>query len=34
VLFDGEPVNSCLILAADAEGHEITTIEGLGTPRR
>jgi len=34
VLFDGEPVNSCLILAADAEGHEITTIEGLGTPEK
>jgi aerobic-type carbon monoxide dehydrogenase small subunit (CoxS/CutS family) len=33
-LLDGEPVNSCLILAADAEGHEITTIEGLGTPER
>ena len=34
VLLDGEPVNSCLILAADAEGHEITTIEGLGTPEK
>jgi len=34
VLFDGEPVNSCLILAADAEGHEVTTIEGLGTPEK
>ena len=34
VLFDGEPVNSCLILAADAEGHEITTVEGLGTPEK
>jgi len=29
VLFDGAPVNSCLVLAAQAEGHEITTIEGL-----
>jgi len=29
VLFDGEPVNSCLVLAAQAEGYEITTIEGL-----
>jgi len=29
VLFDGVPVNSCLVLAAQAEGHEITTIEGL-----
>jgi xanthine dehydrogenase YagT iron-sulfur-binding subunit len=34
VLLDGEPVNSCLLLAADAEGHEITTVEGLGTPER
>jgi xanthine dehydrogenase YagT iron-sulfur-binding subunit len=32
VLFDGEPIDSCLLLAADAEGHEITTVEGLGTP--
>ena len=30
VLFDGKPVNSCLILAAQAEGHEIETIEHLG----
>jgi xanthine dehydrogenase YagT iron-sulfur-binding subunit len=34
VLFDGEPVNSCLVLAADAEGHEISTVEGLGTPEK
>jgi aerobic-type carbon monoxide dehydrogenase small subunit (CoxS/CutS family) len=34
VLLDGEPVNSCLMLAADAEGHEITTVEGLGTPEK
>ena len=34
VLLDGEPVNSCLILAADAEGREITTVEGLGTPEK
>jgi aerobic-type carbon monoxide dehydrogenase small subunit (CoxS/CutS family) len=32
VLLDGEPICSCLMLAADAEGHEITTVEGLGTP--
>lgn len=32
VLVDGDPVCSCLMLAADAEGHEITTVEGLGTP--
>ena len=34
VLVDGEPVASCLMLAADAAGHEITTVEGLGTPDR
>ena len=34
VLLDGEPVDSCLMLAADAEGHEITTVEGLGTPEK
>jgi len=32
VLLDGEPVCSCLMLAADAVGHEITTVEGLGAP--
>ena len=29
VLLDGEPVKSCTMLAATADGHEITTIEGL-----
>lgn len=29
VLVDGEPINSCLFLAVKAEGHEVTTIEGL-----
>jgi aerobic-type carbon monoxide dehydrogenase small subunit (CoxS/CutS family) len=29
VLLDGQPVNSCLLLAVEAEGHEILTIEGL-----
>jgi xanthine dehydrogenase YagT iron-sulfur-binding subunit len=32
VLLDGKPVVSCLMLAADAAGHEITTVEGLGAP--
>ena len=34
VLMDGEPVCSCMLLAVDAVGHEITTVEGLGTPER
>src|SRR5512134_55944 len=34
VLLDGEAVKSCLMLAADAEGHEITTVEGIGTPEK
>ncbi|MCJ7716752.1 MAG: (2Fe-2S)-binding protein [Anaerolineales bacterium] len=29
VLVDGEPVNSCLVLAVELDGKEITTIEGL-----
>lgn len=29
VLLDGEPVNSCLVLAIDVNGRSITTIEGL-----
>src|ERR687890_2527322 len=29
VLLDGELVCSCLVLAAQAEGHEVTTVEGL-----
>lgn len=29
VLLDGKPVRSCLILAAEAEGKDIMTIEGL-----
>jgi len=31
VLLDGKPVSSCIMLAMQAEGKEITTIEGLGT---
>jgi len=29
VLFNGKPVNSCVVLAADATGAEIVTVEGL-----
>ena len=32
VLMDGRRINSCLTLAVAAQGAEITTIEGLGTP--
>jgi carbon-monoxide dehydrogenase small subunit len=31
VLMDGKPVTSCMVLAIQAEGKEILTIEGLGT---
>lgn len=29
VMLDGKPVNACLVLAVDVDGHEITTIEGI-----
>jgi len=29
VIYNGKPINSCVTLAADAAGAEITTIEGL-----
>jgi aerobic carbon-monoxide dehydrogenase small subunit len=29
ILLDGEPVRSCLVLAVQADGREITTVEGL-----
>ena len=29
VLLDGEPINSCLVLAAEADGKEVLTVEGL-----
>ncbi|MGW4401512.1 (2Fe-2S)-binding protein [Amycolatopsis nivea] len=29
VLLDGESVKSCTVLAAQADGHEVTTVEGL-----
>jgi aerobic carbon-monoxide dehydrogenase small subunit len=32
VLLDGEPVRSCLMLAVQAEGASVETIDGLGTP--
>ena len=29
ILFDGQPVRSCIMFAVQAAGHELTTIEGL-----
>ena len=30
VLIDGKPMNACVMLAPQANGHDVTTIEGLG----
>lgn len=32
ILLNGQAVRSCLLFAAQADGAEITTVEGLGTP--
>jgi carbon-monoxide dehydrogenase small subunit len=29
ILFDGQPIRSCLMFAVQANGHEILTVEGL-----
>ena len=34
VLVDNQPVYSCSMLAVEAEGRKITTVEGLGNPAR
>ncbi|MFC3711199.1 aldehyde dehydrogenase iron-sulfur subunit PaoA [Sphingoaurantiacus capsulatus] len=34
VMVNGERINSCLSLAVQHEGDEVTTIEGLGTPEK
>ncbi len=31
VLLDGQAVHSCILLAMQAKGHQITTIEGVGS---
>lgn len=31
VLLDGQPVRSCLMFAVQAEGHEVSTVEGLAS---
>lgn len=32
ILFDGAPVRSCLMFAIQTNGHEVQTVESLGTP--
>jgi carbon-monoxide dehydrogenase small subunit len=32
VLVDGEAVRSCLVFAVQADGRDVTTVEGLGAP--
>lgn len=34
VLLDGKPVNSCLVLAGQADGREVVTVEGLAHDRK
>jgi aerobic-type carbon monoxide dehydrogenase small subunit (CoxS/CutS family) len=34
VWLDGDTVYACTVLAVEAEGREVTTVEGLGDPRR
>ena len=34
VLLNGEPVNSCMVLAVECDGAEITTVEGLAGKRQ
>lgn len=32
ILFDGEPARSCIMLAAQADGHDVRTVESLAGP--
>jgi len=34
VLVDGEPVNSCMVLAVEVDGREVVTVEGLAQDER
>lgn len=34
VLLNGEPVNSCMVLAAECDGAEVITVEGLAKDKR
>ncbi len=31
MLFDGRPIKSCTMLAVQADGHKVETVEGMGT---
>jgi carbon-monoxide dehydrogenase small subunit len=33
IMIDGRTVRSCLVLAVEAEGHDVTTVEGIGADR-
>ena len=33
MILDGALVTSCLVMAADCEGSEVTTVEGIGSDR-
>jgi len=33
VILDGRLVNSCLVMAAEIQGRDVTTIEGIATPQ-
>src|SRR5262245_23380564 len=32
IMLDGDPVRSCLVYAVQADGHDVTTVEGLARP--
>ena len=34
ILFDRQPVRACLVFAVQANGHDLLTVEGLGTPEK
>jgi aerobic-type carbon monoxide dehydrogenase small subunit (CoxS/CutS family) len=34
VLLDGIPVNSCQVFVAQVEGGQVTTVEGIGSPKQ
>jgi len=34
ILLDGQAVRSCLMFAGQADGHDILTVEGLGSPEQ